>query len=278
MVQVTAALNYANRGWAVLPVHGVNNGVCTCGASDCGSPAKHPRTTQGLKDASTNTDQIQEWWTRWPDSNVGIATGPISGIVVVDVDTRENGLENWSDLRDINGNVDTLTATTGSGGTHAVFLLNGESLKNTTSKLAAGIDTRGEGGYIVAPPSIHISGETYRWDDINKNPSYPPIWLVNKWIDTPMKALSPVEAIRDGTHPQWVSQALKGGVSQGQRNETALKLASYFGYKGLPRDIIAEIMETYALKCQPPMDIKELHTVIASAQKFHPLQIGRAHV
>ena len=86
-----AALDYAAMGWAVLPLHAVEKGRCTCGDAGCGSPGKHPRTNHGLKDATSDPDTIRAWWAAWPDSNVGVRTGEESGIVVLDVDPRHGG-------------------------------------------------------------------------------------------------------------------------------------------------------------------------------------------
>ncbi len=161
----TSAIGYANRGWPVFPVHYPNDGECSCGKPNCKSPAKHPMTPQGLKDATTNVATIDVWWSRWPNANIGIVTGRVSGIVVVDVDAKSGGLETWAELQDIHGRVDTLTAVTGGGGRHFFFAAPpGLDLKSTAGVLGAGIDTRAEGGYIVAPPSLHISGDRYEWE------------------------------------------------------------------------------------------------------------------
>jgi hypothetical protein len=86
-----AALGYAARGWAVLPVHVPLPQGCSC-EQDCGASAgKHPRTRHGLKEASRNPDRIWIWWRRWPEANVGIRTGRESGLVVLDVDVRHDG-------------------------------------------------------------------------------------------------------------------------------------------------------------------------------------------
>ena len=160
----SAALGYGAKGWGVLPLHQPKNGVCSCGKPDCGSPAKHPLTTNGLKDASTNPEQINKWWTRWPDANIGVITGKVSGIVVVDVDPEKGGMESWNELQDIHGRVDTLTAVTGGGGIHLYFQAPAEELKSTAGEMGPGLDTRAEGGYVVAPPSMHISGRRYEWE------------------------------------------------------------------------------------------------------------------
>ena len=72
---VNSALDYAGRGWPVVPLHSWTGSCCTCGRADCSSPAKHPRTTHGLKDATDELSKVCSWWERWPHANVGLATG-----------------------------------------------------------------------------------------------------------------------------------------------------------------------------------------------------------
>ena len=80
------ALAYASYGFRVFPLHSVRNERCTCG-HDCGKDAaKHPRVAGGFKAATTDAEQIKAWWAKWPDANVGIATGRASRLVVFDVD------------------------------------------------------------------------------------------------------------------------------------------------------------------------------------------------
>ena len=94
----SAALQYARIRWRVFPVHAVCDGICTCGKSDCSKPGKHPRTEHGFKDASVEEAKIRAWWTRWPDANVGIVTGEIAGIVVIDIDPRNGGNDSFAVL------------------------------------------------------------------------------------------------------------------------------------------------------------------------------------
>jgi hypothetical protein len=81
-----AALDYAGRGWRVLPLHTPTTGGCSCQKSDCYSIGKHPRIHNGQIGASLDSSTINNWWARWPNANIGVATGPDSGVVVLDVD------------------------------------------------------------------------------------------------------------------------------------------------------------------------------------------------
>lgn len=151
-----AALTCAEWGWSVLPLHTLTNNHCSCSDRICKSPGKHPATKNGLKDASKDFDQIIKWWKQNPKWNLGIATGSVSGgLVVLDFDAKRNGLDAISALNLPN----TMQVITG-GGEHYYFYSD-VTIKNSQNKLAPGVDVRGEGGYVVSPPSLHHSGKRY---------------------------------------------------------------------------------------------------------------------
>src|SRR5215469_15321073 len=89
MDTLKAALACAQRDWLVVPLHNPKHGKCSCRKNDCSSPGKHPRTERGLKDGSNDASQIEQWFARWPDANIGILTGQTSGLVVLDVDGED---------------------------------------------------------------------------------------------------------------------------------------------------------------------------------------------
>lgn len=163
MTRLDAALSYAARGWHVFPVHSVRDGACSCGDAECDSPGKHPRTDHGCLDATTDEDRIRAWWAEWPDANVGIGTGEASGIVVLDIDAKSGGPVSLERLVVERGPLPTTREVeTGGGGQHLYFRHPGEPVK-TRAGVANGVDIRGDGGYVVAPPSNHISTRNYRW-------------------------------------------------------------------------------------------------------------------
>ena len=189
---VQAALAYAKLGWPVIPIHTVTNNVCSCGKPDCSSPGKHPHTRHGLKDATTDPAVIDRYWQRWPGANIGVRTGraPLgAGILVLDIDPRHGGDESFDQLIQDHGELpDTVEAITGGGGRHRVLAYppdNSEFLLGNRSNLLPGIDVRGDGGYIVVAPSVHASGQLYRWreghDPDALAPATPPLWLL-EWI------------------------------------------------------------------------------------------------
>ena len=160
-----AAQEYARRfGWAVFPCHSIKDGKCTCGKKDCGSPGKHPRTRNGVKDASTDENQIESWWTQWPDANVAIAGGAVSGgLVILDIDPDHGGADSFDELVDEHGQLpDTPEVLTGGGGRHLYFHSE-KKIPNLVGVLP-GLDLRGDGGYVIAPRSTHISGRQYEWE------------------------------------------------------------------------------------------------------------------
>lgn len=158
-----AAIRLATGGHYVLPLHGIGQGGrCTCGRS-CSSPGKHPRLAHGLHEASAEPSIVAGWWRRWRTANVGLATGH-GGLFVLDVDGPE-GEETLARLeRDHEPLPVTRWVRTGSGGRHAYMRLpSGVDLGNSARKLGPGLDTRGNGGYVVCPPSNHVSGGVYQW-------------------------------------------------------------------------------------------------------------------
>ena len=141
-----AALRYAEHGWPVHP----------CGAN------KVPLVKDWPNAASTDEKQIREWWSKYPNAMIGVVTGPRSGLFVIDVDVKGGapGLKSLAALEKECGKLpDTLSQTTPSGGIHFLFEYPKDvKLGNSIGKLGKGIDTRGEGGYIIVAPSTG-----YRW-------------------------------------------------------------------------------------------------------------------
>lgn len=150
-------------GWHILPIHGIHEGQCECGR-DCNSPGKHPKTRHGLKDATANPEQIAAWENQWRKGSFAVRTGPESGIVVIDVDKKNDGLQSWSQLLEDNPEVFTVTAISGGGGRHYYFEHPGVPIQNSRGRVGMGIDVRGDNGYILLPESTHLEGR-YMWAD-----------------------------------------------------------------------------------------------------------------
>ena len=188
------ALSYVARGYAVIPLHTTDGRRCSCPDGDrCTSPGKHPRNRAGVTEASSDPSQVREWWRRWPDAWVGIATGEASGVWVLDVDTKgppdgQTGTEAYAQLVERHGLAVGLQARTGSGGLHVYFAMpeDGRQVRNRQglridgpTSVRTGIDVRGTGGYVVAPPAGHHSGGRYEWlTGADSIPLQAPAWLL----------------------------------------------------------------------------------------------------
>jgi predicted P-loop ATPase len=162
--RLVAALSYAKRGWAVLPIQ---------------PHAKTPATKHGYKDATTENARIIHAWTDSPKANVGIATGLISRIVVLDVDPRNGGDASLLELERVNGSLpETVSVSTGGDGRHLYYAAPEGAVRSGV--LADGLDFKAEGGYVVAPPSVHPGGGQYAWvNGPGKTPLAPcPAWIV----------------------------------------------------------------------------------------------------
>lgn len=211
----STALAYASRGVKIFPLWHVGPGwiagvparyICACADADsCGSPGKHPRIPHGVNQATADPERVYEWWTRWPHANIGMPAGA-NGLAVLDVDPEHGGestlatLDQWC----VQHGVDmwaTRTVRTGSGGLHFLYR---EPAGGIPSKSAAfgerGVDTRGRGGYIVAPPSLHASGQRY---ELISDPSTP----LAPWPDILTQWMEPKQAVGRHAAPPaaWVS-------------------------------------------------------------------------
>lgn len=150
----------------IFPLYWTEDGACACPVGvECPSPGKHPLTRNGVKDASTDPDVIAEWRRQYPHANWAQATGAESDLFVVDLDRKsgKDGIANFRSLAEQHGGIPrTRTVRTGSNGLHLYFKRPaGERIGNSASKIAPGVDTRCDGGYVVMPPSGHVSGGRY---------------------------------------------------------------------------------------------------------------------
>lgn len=266
---LTAALWYAVRGFPVFPVHSAAGGRCSCGKSNCAHPGKHPRTAHGFKDATTDVARIKECWGKWPEANIGMPTGAVTGLLVIDVDPRNGGEESLESLFAKHGRFpNTAEQKTGGGGRHFVFRDPGIAVPKT---LAPGIDLKGEGGYMVVAPSIHASGNAYQWDGIKGAKALlkladPPVWL-----------LEYIAAARDGSRddPKSVRDSKK--VPRGKRNDHLTSLGGTMRKRGMSREAIeAALVEENRLRCDPPLSEAEVRRVAASIASYRPGDDDRA--
>ena len=254
---VEKALEYADRGWKVVPLHTVKSAVCSCGNLQCASAAKHPRIKEWQIHCSSDVGEIREWWQKWPDANIGLATGKASGFFVLDIDPRHGGKESLQKLVKKNGILPkTLTSNTGGGGFHLFFKEPNVKIGNRANILP-GLDVRGDGGYIVAPPSIHKSGLQYSWlkefadSPINDAPS----WLLNL-------------TLKENIHSNF-DLARSGPVSEGGRNNFLTREAGKLRRMGFEHSqLIEELKIINDEQCIPPLDESELRVICASVARY----------
>ena len=260
--QLQAALDYAARGWHVFPLQAPKPGAgCSCGKRDCKSVGKHPRTQHGLKDATTDESTIRAWWRKWPDANVGIATGADSMLVVLDVDPEKGGDESLADLEKAHGPLPgTVRGLTGGGGTHLYYQHPGSiHVKTSASELAPGLDIRGDGGYVVGPPSLHESGQRYVWDvgahpdDLSAQPI--PTWLLTR-IQKPT------------SNEQRRAEPVLGRIPEKRRNTTLTSLSGSMRRRGMLSEEIYAALTAVNQRCDPRLSEAELWRIARSVGRY----------
>ncbi len=251
------ALRYAELGYPVFP---------------CAPGTKTPLTEHGFHDATTDADQIEAWWAQHPSANIGVAT---QGLAVIDIDGTGNP---W-----LAGDHDRMfdlaaapMAITPRGGSHRVFRQPaGKNWRCTEGRLAAKVDTRADGGYIVAPPSVVEGGKAYRWapglelDDSPENLPEPPPWLAAELdrLATSSPTLAHVAAGSAGANQ----------IPSGQRNATLARLAGTMRRVGMSRgEISAALLQVNRDRCAPPMSPAEVERIAASVARYEPDHVAVA--
>jgi RecA-family ATPase len=257
---LAAALGYAERGWPVFPCHWITNERCSCGKQTGCSPAKHPLTPDGFHGAVTDEEIIQAWWEKYPLANIGIPTGQVSGIAVVDVDNRAA----WTTLKQLLPGYDFKSVphqkTGKPDGWHLAFRHPGVHVKNGT-KFLPGMDSRGDGGYIMAAPSVHMLGRQYKWNYLPANDDFPPL------PPELLTAINGVQTNGNGHKPLFDTASALKGVPQGQQRVTAFKLGCKFRRVDIPFEAAQELLLKFARNCTPPLSEREALSQLADAYK-----------
>jgi len=256
---IKVALRYLELGLAVFPCYEIINGKCACGESDCQSPGKHPRTPHGLKDASKDPEQIKKWWTKWPGSNIAVATGKISGLTILDVDKKSGGFESLDQLKVQFGPLpETPYSFTGGGGRHIFFAY--EPIKNAVG-IMPGLDLRSDGGYVICPYSNHLSGGTYEWEAESTLTSLPLAPL-------PKYLLSIVKEKK--SKPAIEAAAVLDGVQEGKRDDTLFRYACSLRARGMDRKEAGFLVLAAAQACAPPFPGKDAKEKVNQAWRYSP--------
>lgn len=284
------ALFWASQEIPVFPLHEVYSGICTCtctkkcrgGSHKCGasceSKGKHPRWNHedlpsGVENATRDFALIRRWWARWPTANIGGAMGGTSHLVALDFDPRHGGDLSLNDLIEAHGDAwtDTLTMKTGSGGFHFLFQYPPDQvLRNSAGEVGPGVDTRGEGGYIVLPPSIHASGNLYEMFRVVPVITAP-VWLLQIFREKGAAKVVSFQAGRESRAFVYSGAARHFGV--GKRNDGLRDVclgrwlhAPNFGIE-TPEDLLRQLIEVRNTRCafapnDPPPDDEFLRDLV----------------
>jgi hypothetical protein len=243
-----AALDYGRLGWSVIPI---------------AHRGKQPLIRwQVFQHRRPDPTEIAEWFTHWPDANLAVVTGVVSGLVVLDLDPQHGGEASIAQLERTKGPLaETVEARTGGGGRHFYFAHSGEILRNRVG-IAPGLDLRGDGGYVVAPPSIHASGEPYRWE---RSPDVCRLAALPDWLSG-----TPAAHGRRG-HPlsHW-RRLLREGVGEGEGNNTIASLAGHLLWSGVDPEVVTELLLAWnAVRCRPPLEPEEVVRTVDSITRLH---------
>lgn len=276
MTTEDAIAGYLAAGWAIAPLHSIRDGRCTCGRPDCTSPGKHPiaaLTPDGFKGATTDRATTTYWLDNAPWMNVALPTGREQGFVVVDVDIDHDGLETIDRLERRYGVLPaTRLVQTGGGGLHLYFAAPDKPLKNSAGRIGRGVDVRADGGYVVSPPSIHLSGRCYEWADPDAPILPMPGWLLARAQADPV----PITNARSFSGRTPASDRYRDPVGDGQRNVTLAKVAGSMRRQGLDERTIADSLLSHnARYCSPPLPEREVVQVARSISRY-PAGMGVA--
>ncbi len=232
-----AAIQYARIGWKVFPV----------------TKHKRPLTDNGFKDATTDVAKIRRWWKKFPEANIGIATGQASKIIVLDVDNKGEGAASTIRklIQDKGEFPQSIVAQSGGGGFHFYFSMREEeTIANATNLFELeGLDVRGDGGYIIVPPSIHDSGNAYLWGD-DQDP-------FTQTLD-----LRPSFLANGNRRTHRLQLSLQAKIASGKRNVTLTSIAGTLRSLGLDHaNILAILLAQNTERCDPPLTDEEVETI-----------------
>lgn len=247
-VLTKAALDYGRLGWSVIPIE---------------PREKHPLVRwQVYQHRHPAATEVADWFRRWPDANIAVITGVVSGLAVLDLDPRQGADASLEEFERKHGPIaQTVEARTGGGGRHLYFAHPGEMLRSQIG-LAPGVDLRADGGYVVAPPSIHASGEGYRWE---RSPAICPLAPLPDWLSK----TSEKQGIRGYPLSHWRRQ-LREGVAEGERNNCLSALAEHLVLHGIDPEVATELLLAWnAMRCQPPLEPAEVVRTVASITRPH---------
>lgn len=266
---LTFAISYAEAGYRIFPCHYPllsKNSQPTCSCKSLPDKpckvGKHPMIREWTTTASSDPDQIKDWWTKRPYANIGMLAGEPNGFDVLDEDPKDGGDVALKERTEKFGILpSTVQSRTGSGGDHFFFRHHPGLKNNNHGKIAKGLDFRTTGGQIIAPPSLHVSGQRYEWvvpPTADNGFADPPSWL--------LEAMQEDTNTLDGRYTkvsadEW--EKIARGVSGGDRHNALLRLAGHL-LAVLPSPHLA-ITLTHAYNetmCDTPKDGDEVDKIL----------------
>ena len=249
---INAALEYLNQGYCVIPV----------------KRDKKPylMTWAEYQEKMPTASQVEKWWKTWPDANIGIVTGKVSNICVVDVDSNAGGNAIKELIPNVKPNV-----ITPNGGWHFYFA-NNNGTGNAVGFIPD-VDFRGQGGYIIAPPSIGDNGKAYsiyKDNDIDRSNLLPES-IIGLLKNNNIYSSSILNNCKDraggGVYPCLPLSTDVYLLQEGQRDEHLFHLANYLVKGRMPEESIRKYLHFFASNCEPPFTPKETEAKIKSALK-----------
>ncbi len=233
-----AALDYENQGLSIIPVKG----------------DKKPYITWGeFQTRRASREEIQSWWTQWPSAMIGIVTGAISGICVIDIDTTK-GREEIS--RYISDSLVMPTCQSPSGGQHLYFKTPEKPIGNNVGVIP-GCDFRGEGGFIVSPPSANGTGKAYEWlPGLSIGEVVPPA------LPEPYISFINKSALKENRRRVTPLVTL---FTLGRRDNDLFHVANCLAKGGMPEGEVLQVLELLAQSCTPPFPKSEVKAKVESA-------------
>jgi len=269
---LNSALGYAEQGWRVFPIrcpvwdeYGVR---CSCKRKDCKKPGKHSHILRFSSAASTNQNTIEGWWKDWPDANIGIVTGQASRIVVLDVDPRNGGDESLEKLTQVHTELPkTVTAITGGGGRHFYYLHPGGEIKSgSLGTDYPGLDIQADKACVVAPPSLHESGEKYRWKE-GLEPQCAKLAQLPGWILEQIRKKKTRNSKGRKGPPDQLSQTPI--FTKGYRNNSLMRAGGSLNQFCYTKTEVFKHLSLFNQdRCNPPLSQTEVRSVASSAQKY----------
>ena len=246
---------YAKRGWPVVPVHYPDGERCSCGNVACNRVAKHPCLPNGVHGAT--------WWASSRPWNVGLATG--FAFWVLDVD-GDSGKASMAEVEKRHGRVpSTVTADTGGGGLHLLWRVPAGGTVGCRVGVLQGVDVRGSGGYIVAPPSLHASGKRYAWHR-GLGPHQVAIAEAPGWLLNLAQGRGNGHGSGHGSGKRTsLGEAFRAAVPNGERNQAVAQRAGYLLRLGMDRDVATELLIGWSrTHLQPPLHDSEIRRTVGS--------------